>query len=38
PRKSGVLGLLYCHLASISSRTSLVRLASPQRSDGAKSG
>ena len=35
-RKSGALGLLYCHLASTNSWTSLVHQASLRKADGAK--
>ncbi|UVK42608.1 SapC family protein [Mesorhizobium sp. AR07] len=37
-RKSGALGLLYCHLASTNSWTSLVHQASLRKADGAKNG
>jgi hypothetical protein len=36
-RKSGALGLLYCHLASTNSWTSLVHQASLRKADGTKS-
>ncbi|TGQ74625.1 SapC family protein [Mesorhizobium sp. M00.F.Ca.ET.186.01.1.1] len=35
-RKSGALGLIYCHLASTNSWTSLVHQASLRKADGAK--
>ncbi|MER9298661.1 SapC family protein [Mesorhizobium sp. M0621] len=36
-RKSGTLGMLYCHLASTNSWTSLVHQASLRKADGTKS-